>query len=472
MRMSIRRTGINLLLLASLMTTFGVNAAGRDETQSTVPSLAPMLEQVTPAVVSISTTQQARVSRDFRSFDRDDLRRFFEDNEGRLPQGSPRGGVRASGSGVIVDAEKGYIVTNHHVIANASSITASLKDGREFTATLIGSDESTDVALLKIEASDLQELDFADVDNLRVGDYVLAIGNPFGIGQTVTSGIVSALGRGGLNSQNYEDFIQTDAAINMGNSGGALVDLEGHLVGMNTAIISGSGSSAGIGFAVPADMISAVVGYLERDGEVRRGQLGVQIQDLTAAMEAVLETGAGRGALVTSVLPDSAAEVAGIQASDVIVGIDGQDVKSSRDLRNAIGLVGVDKEIKLALYRDGRKQQVSAVIGGGETSVARAEQDKGRDLSDPTYIGAQLRSVDLDPATAKASGTDTAVQVVDVAQGSPAYRSGLRPGDIVVQVNKEPVKNLREFNAKVSQNQSVTALGVIRENRRLLVIVS
>jgi serine protease DegQ len=284
-----------------------VQALSEEASNGGVPSLAPMLENVTPAVVIVSTSQQAEAPEQLRYFNEEELRRFFNSPDGQVPPGLPggngRGGngpggsgpggngpggeVRGTGSGVIVDAAKGYIVTNHHVIDNADEITVALQDGREYQAKLIGSDASTDVALLQIEADGLQALSFANIDNLRVGDYVVAIGNPFGIGQTVTSGIVSALGRGGLNNENYEDFIQTDAAINVGNSGGALVDLEGRLIGINTAIISGSGSSAGIAFAVPVDMIAAVMEHLERDGEVRRGQLGVQIQDLTSAMSLV-----------------------------------------------------------------------------------------------------------------------------------------------------------------------------------------
>jgi len=474
---SIKRTVVSLVLILSTAAALNVSAASRPDAMSNKPSLAPMLEGVTPAVVNIYTTQEAPAPRELRYFNREDLsredlRRYFEDNEGRSAQESPGRSVRATGSGVIVDAENGYIVTNHHVIADASTIKVSLKDGREFAAKLLGSDASTDVALLQIEANDLQALQFADVEKVRVGDYVLAIGNPFGIGQTVTSGIVSALGRGGLNKENYEDFIQTDAAINMGNSGGALIDIEGRLVGMNTAIISGNGSNAGIGFAVPADMISIVMGHLARDGEMRRGQLGLQIQDLTSAMESVLATGAGKGALVTNVMPDSAAEAAGIQPSDVIVGLNGSDIDSGRELRNAIGLLGVDKEIQLALYRDGRKQSVNAVIGSGQANTARVEQDKGRDLSDPAFAGAALRSLDLDSLSAKTTGTDTAVVVERVAQGSPAYLAGLRPGDIIYEVNKDGIKNLREFNEKVTEDSNVTALSILRENRRMLVILS
>ena len=435
-------------------------AVSEEAASNGVPSLAPMLEEVTPAVVIVSTSQTSRAPEALRFLGEEDLRRFFDEQQG---QADPRA-VRGTGSGVIVDAEKGYIVTNHHVIADADVISVSLQDGREFTAKLLGSDASTDVALLEIEGDNLQELEFADVEDLRVGDYVVAVGNPFGLGQTVTQGIVSALGRSGLNNDNYEDFIQTDAAINMGNSGGALVDLEGRLVGINTAIISGTGTNAGIAFAVPVDMIASVVTHLERDGEVRRGQLGVQIQDLTSAMETALQTGAGKGALVTSVMPGSAAEAAGIEASDVIVEIDGRKIESGRELRNVIGLMSLNQEVELLVYRDGQSQLVKAVVGGSQPSVAANAQDEGRQLADPAYQGAQLRSVE--------QAGSTGVEVVNVEQGSPAWQAGLRQGDVIFEVNRSDVATLQEFNQRVDDDAPVTALGVLRENRRMLVIMS
>ncbi len=435
-------------------------AVSEEAASKGVPSLAPMLQEVTPAVVIVSTSQTSRAPESLRFRGEEDLRRLFNEQQG---QADPRA-VRGTGSGVIVDAEKGYIVTNHHVIADADVISVSLQDGREFTAKLLGSDASTDVALLEIEGDNLQELEFADIEDLRVGDYVVAVGNPFGLGQTVTQGIVSALGRSGLNNDNYEDFIQTDAAINMGNSGGALVDLEGRLVGINTAIISGTGTNAGIAFAVPVDMIASVVTHLERDGEVRRGQLGVQIQDLTSAMETALQTGAGKGALVTSVMPGSAAEAAGIEASDVIVEIDGRTIESGRELRNVVGLMSLNQEVELLVFRDGQSQRVKAVVGGAQPSVAANAQDEGRQLADPVYQGAQLRSVE--------QAGSTGVEVVNVEQGSPAWQAGLRPGDVIFEVNRSEVATLQEFNQRVDDDAPVTALGVLRENRRMLVIMS
>lgn len=468
--LDMKKLVLSLVLFTSLS---GVAATGAMAApQATRNSLAPMLEHVTPAVVIVSTTQTPSMPESLRYLDESQLRRFFSDPSSRGPQLAPRGEVRGMGSGVIVDAEQGYIVTNNHVIANADVINVSLQDGREFKATLVGSDPSTDIALLQIEAKQLEALDLADIDEVRVGDYVVAIGNPFGVGQTVTQGIVSALGRGGLNNDNYEDFIQTDAAINMGNSGGALVNLDGELIGINTAIISGSGTNAGIAFAVPVNMISAVMGQLEQYGEVRRGQLGVVIQDLTSAMESALQTGAGKGALVTSVQPGSAAERAGLEVSDVIVAVDDDIVESGRDLRNIVGLLSLNQEVTLQVYRDGRKQSVSAVIGGAEPSLAANEAQPNRSLSDPEFLGAQLRNLDLSAQASNSAGISAGVEVMSVEQQSPAWRAGLRPGDLIYEVNRNDVASLQDFNELIAGESAVTALGVVRQNRRMLVIVS
>ena len=428
-----------------------------------LPSLAPMLEDVIPAVVNISTTRSATTPDRLRSFNERDLRRFFE--EGLIPPNSAERQISGAGSGVIVDAENGYIITNHHVVAGAGTISVVLTDDRRFEAKLLGSDPGTDVALLQIEAEDLVALEFADISNLRVGDYVVAIGNPFGIGQTVTYGIVSALGRAGLNVENYEDFIQTDAAINMGNSGGALVNLAGELVGINTAIISGTGANLGVGFAVPVNMVAAVSEQLQRHGEVRRGQLGVQIRDHTPALEATLDAGAERGALVVGVLAGSAADQAGIAVSDVIVQVGGRDINSSRELRNIVGLAQIGSKVEMVIYRDGERRQISAVIdNGGDASVSQnggGSTPDGRRLDDPVFRGAQLQS-----------NSAGGVAVVNVAPQSPTWAAGLRPGDVIQEVNRQRINDLNEFNQAVSQSDSLTALGVVREGRPLLIIVS
>jgi Do/DeqQ family serine protease len=291
--------------------------------------LPDVLEQVTPAVVNIAVTSNSP-GQSNPLYNDPFFRRYFD-----MPEAQPR---MSAGSGVIVDAEKGLILTNHHVVADASEISVTLKDRRRFKAELVGSDQATDIAVLRIKASRLTALPFGNSDTLRVGDTVVAIGNPFGLGQTVTSGIVSALGRSGINIEGYEDFIQTDASINPGNSGGALVTADGKLVGINTAIIAPAGGNVGIGFAVPIAMVSSVMKQLIDHGEVRRGRIGVAVQDLTPDLADALKLTDNSGAVVGSVEDESPAAHAGLQAGDVIVSVDSHPISSSADLRNRIGL--------------------------------------------------------------------------------------------------------------------------------------
>ena len=460
-RQSIRNTLRKTLILAAIVVS-GVGSAAimHHAAQAEVPpvydnsmpSLAPMLEAVTPAVVNISVTRVQQMPDVFG----------FRGN-GQQP---PVRRARGAGSGVVVDSEEGYIVTNHHVVVGAETINVGLLDGRVLEAELIGSDEQTDIALLQVSADRLTDIELADVKRMRIGDYVVAIGNPFGIGQTVTSGIISALGRAGINNDNYEDFIQTDAAINVGNSGGALVDLQGRLVGINTAIISGSGTSSGVGFAVPVDMVAAVMEHLERDGRVRRGQLGVIIRDHTPLVEETLQLGASQGALITQVMPDSVADQVGLQVSDLVVAINGEPISSSREIRNAVGLAGVDQVLELGLLRDGEQVTVSAMIvasDGDASLAANAEDSYARRADETRFLGAQLQNV---------AGAGQGVEVVGVAQRSPAWAAGLRPGDVIEEVNRQPAQSLREFNRLLSEEARVVALGVVRDGQKLLLIVS
>ena len=413
-----------------------------------IPSLAPMLEQVTPAVVSIRVSKAMPAS-------------------GSGGEQLGRAYATGAGSGVIVDAAQGLIITNHHVVAGASRITVRLLDERTLEATLLGSDPGTDVALLQVEAKDLVEIAFADVSTVAVGDYVVAIGNPFGIGQTVTSGIVSALGRAGINSDNYEDFIQTDAAINLGNSGGALVDMEGNLIGINTAIISGSGGSNGIGFAVPTDMVASVMDHLKRDGEVRRGLLGVAIADATPEIVAALEVDVDHGAVVTSVMPDSAAEKAGVQLSDVIVEIDGKQVRGSRELRNMVGLMRQDQMVELVLYRNGIRESVQARIGG---STGQAIPGNSAVSISNEFRGAKLESFKGN------NYINQGIEVVSLSQFGAAWAAGLREGDVIVEVNRRSIADMEAFNSATSVTAAdsrggISALTVIREGRKILMFL-
>ena len=413
-----------------------------------IPSLAPMLEQVTPAVVSIRVSKAMPAS-------------------GSGGEQLGRAYATGAGSGVIVDAAQGLIITNHHVVAGASRITVRLLDERTLEATLLGSDPGTDVALLQVEAKDLVEIAFADVSTVAVGDYVVAIGNPFGIGQTVTSGIVSALGRSGINSDNYEDFIQTDAAINLGNSGGALVDMEGNLIGINTAIISGSGGSNGIGFAVPTDMVASVMDHLKRDGEVRRGLLGVAIADATPEIVAALEVDVDHGAVVTSVMPDSAAEKAGVQLSDVIVEIDGKQVRGSRELRNMVGLMRQDQLVELVLYRNGIRESVQARIGG---STGQAIPGNSAVSISNEFHGAKLERFKGN------NYINQGIEVVSLSQFGAAWAAGLREGDVIVEVNRRSIADMEAFNSATSVSAAdsrggISALTVIREGRKILMFL-
>jgi serine protease DegQ len=442
------------------------NALSAAALQQGLPSLAPMLQEVTPAVVSIRTTRQLDLGGRLPLRGRlpEELQRYFQfDRAVPLPDGESLPLRQGAGSGVIIDAQRGYVVTNHHVVESADEIEITLIDGRNFTAQLLGSDRGTDIALLRIDASDLRALDFADSDSAEVGDFVVAIGNPFGLGQTVTAGIISALGRAGLDNAKYEDFIQTDAAINMGNSGGALVDLEGRLIGINAAIISSNGGgSDGIGFAVPANMVATVVAHLERDGEVRRGMLGVQISDNSRQLADALGLATRDGALVARVLPNSAAEAAGLKVYDVITAIDGEPVTGGRDLRNLVALVRQGQAIELSIRRGDAQLSLTAVIGGSNELVSD-DGDAGA-IAD-VFAGARLASAIVD-------GSPVGVEVVSVDLGSRADQAGLEVGDIITEVNRQSVRNLQAFNLQAKQEDNFLALTVLRDERPLLIMVS
>ncbi len=426
------------------------------ETRDGKPSLAPLLERVTPAVVNIAVESQG--SDADNPLLRDPFfRRFFNLPEGFKPE--PR---RSAGSGVIVDAQRGYVLTNHHVIENATEIAVTLKDRRRFDAKLIGSDPGTDVALLQIKADNLRELPMGDSASLAVGDFVVAIGNPFGLGQTVTSGIVSALGRSGLNIEGYEDFIQTDASINPGNSGGALVDLDGNLVGINTAILAPAGGNIGIGFAVPVNMARAVMEQLVEYGEVRRGRLGVVIQDVTPDLAEALGIDTSMGAVVSQVEADSPAEDAGFEAGDVVVEFDGHEVRNAADLRNRVGLMPVGKTVKVVVLRDGKRKTLRPKIGKAQvTRLDGSEATQG-------LAGALFADIPRDhPNHGKVEGA----LVTGVEPGSPAARNGLRAGDIIVGVNRQPVHNAQELRAALESAGKVFALNVLRDDTRLFLVI-
>ena len=399
-----------------------------------VPSLAPLVKESAPAVVIVATRgklQQPQMQEPHPFFDHPFFERFF----GERPNPQPRR-PRAMGSGVIVDAENGYLLTNHHVIDKAEQITVALTDRREFEAEVVGADPETDIALLKIDADSLTALPFADSDELQVGDYVVAIGNPFGLGQTITAGIVSAVGRSGLSLESYEDFIQTDAAINVGNSGGALINLKGELVGINTAIFSGRGGNIGIGFAIPINMARQIMDQLLTHGEIQRGRIGVQIQDLIPDLAEALGTSHERGAVVAQVIPGTPAEEAGLQIGDVIVEMNGEAVSGSSDLRNKVGLLRVGDAVRLTIERDGKPMTIELAVGeSSEVALGAGSQIP------------QLKGVVLGPLTPSSPLHEEVegVLVIEVEVDTPAWNAGLREGDVIVEVNRREVKSTDEI---------------------------
>lgn len=417
-----------------------------------LPSLASMLEKTTPAVVNISTTGKAVVRDPF--FDDPFFRRFFD-----MPERRRERRVRGLGSGVIIDAGNGYIVTNSHVIDKAEDIVVTLEDGQRFDAQVIGKDAGADIAVIKIEAKRLQEISLGDSDDLRQGDFVVAIGNPFGLGQTVTSGIVSALGRSGLGIESYEDFIQTDASINPGNSGGALVNLRGELVGINTAIYAPSGGNIGIGFAIPVNMAQQITTQLIEHGEVRRGRLGLVAQDLTPELAEAFGISRNKGVVVARVETGSPADKAGIQVGDVIVAVNKSKVESAAQVRNAIGLLRIGNRVNIKILRDGKSKSLTAVI---EEKVKK--NISGESLSNK-LTGAEFRQV---PENA-ARGTAAGIEVVRV--NGKARSAGLRRGDIIISVNRKRVKTIRDMKTAIKKNPSAILLNIQRDMQGLFILI-
>jgi serine protease DegQ len=418
-----------------------------------LPSLAPMLKRVTPAVVSVYSRQTVRVAGPLGPF----AELFGMPN-------MPRERVqRALGSGVVIDAQRGLILTNHHVVENADGVSVTLSDGRTVEAEFLGSDPDTDVALIRIPAKDLTQIPLGDSDQLQVGDFVVAVGNPYGLGQTVTSGIVSAVGRSGIPVAGFQNFIQTDASINPGNSGGALVNLQGQLVGINTASFNPSGSMAGnigLGFAIPIDLARNIAEQLYTNkGVVRRGTLGVTTQDLTQRLADGLGLDAPRGALITGVYPNSAGAAAGLQTGDVVLQANGQRIDSGAALHNFEGLQGVGSQVTLDVRRAGKSLKLAATL------KEQLRQVTGASL-DPRLTGATFDELDEGTRqTLRASGANGGVQVGDVKQGSRAWNSGLRPGDIVFAGNTGNFTDLASFRSSFGKAPAQLVLTLWRNGR-------
>ena len=421
-----------------------------------LPTLAPMIKLVAPAVVNIATEGRVRVRQNPLLSD-PFFRRFFN-----LPSVERERRVQSVGSGVIVDAANGFVLTNNHVIANADKIVVTLRDRRQFEAELIGTDPDTDVAVLRIPAEGLTALQLGDSDALEVGDFVVAIGNPFGIGQTVTSGIVSAIRRSGLGIEGYEDFIQTDASINPGNSGGALVTLRGELIGINTAIIGPNGGNVGIGFAIPIDMAQQVMAQLVTFGDVHRGLLGVNAQDLTPEIAEALGIDIRQGAIVSRVGDNSPAARAGLASGDIITAIGGEVIYGASDVRNKIGLLRVGDQVEITVLRDSAVMTLVAEVA--EPKIESVEgQGAAKRLSGLTV--APL--TDESPLYGKVEG----VLVVKIKKDSSAWRTGLRKGDVIFEVNDQPTPTIETFRGAISAEQRKLLIKLRRGNAQMFIAV-
>lgn len=457
------------MAVAPVSSAFAAETASSSTTQ--VPSLAPMLEKVMPSVVSVNVegsapTKTPRMGQQFQQ--------FFGQNSPLCQDGSPFQGspvcqdgaqgdggsqaapevqkqeFRALGSGVVIDADKGYVVTNNHVVDNATKISVQLSDGRKFEAKVIGKDPRSDIAVIQlIDAKNLTAIKIADSEQLRVGDYTVAIGNPYGLGETATSGIVSALGRSGLNIENYENFIQTDAAINRGNSGGALVNLNGELIGLNTAILAPDGGNIGIGFAIPSNMVQNLAKQMIEFGQVKRGELGIMGTELNSELAKAMKVDAQRGAFISQVMPKSAAEKAGIKAGDVILSMNGKPISSFASFRADIGTLPIGTKVTLGLLRDGKPVNVEVTI---EQSTQTAKVDSGN-------IFTGIEGAELSNGQA---GDQKGVKVDAVKPGSKAARVGLKKDDVILGVNQQKVANLGELRKILDSKPSVLALDIQR----------
>jgi len=428
---------------------FAVTAAA--SAQATLPSFAPIIKNASPAVVNIAVRGTVAAPRN-PFFDDPGFRRFF----GLPPDAQPRDReFRSAGSGVIVDARNGYIVTNAHVVKNASEITVTLVDDVELKAEVVGADERSDVAVLRAKDAKLPaEMRLADSSQLQVGDFVIAIGNPFGLQHTVTSGIVSALGRTGISRDGVEDFIQTDAAINPGNSGGALVGLDGNLVGINSVILSGTGGNIGIGFAIPSNLVHSVMEQLIETGQVNRGQLGVMTLSLTPDFRKSLGLAENaQGALVSQVTEGSAAARAGIEPGDVITSVRAEPIRSNAELRKTIGMLKVGDSVEIGFLREGKPRTVTAVL-------REAAQIADASAIHPALAGAELVEVSEDTAGG--------VRVREIAPGSPAAQSGLLADDRIIEVNRQRVNSLAELR-EAAKDQATLLVRLRRGNQVILV---
>ena len=419
-----------------------------------LPTLAPMLKQINPAVVNIATFSTRKQAQNPLLND-PFFRHFFGDQHPQQKKNSrPQRRQQSAGSGVIVDADSGIVITNYHVIKDADEVQVSLIDGRTYKAEIKGSDPELDIAILQIDAKELVEVGIANSDELEVGDFVVAIGNPFGLGQTVTTGIVSALGRTGLGIEGYENFIQTDASINPGNSGGALVNLRGELIGINTAIISPAGGNVGIGFAIPVNMAKASMEQIVESGEVKRGQIGVGIQDISPDLQKAFDLENGQqGVLVTGVFEDTPADKAGLEPGDIIIAVDGNETTSAAQLRSQIGVKKIGESIQISVIREGKKKKYSVKVGEPVDEVAATGGIH------PLFQGVTFED------------SSEGILVADLATNSQLAYSGVRPGDLIYSVNRKKVKKVADIAKVMDKDDSQILLRMVRNGRSFFVVL-
>ncbi len=419
-------------------------------------TLAPMLEKVLPAVVNIKA--------DIKVTDVNVLRELQKQRTEQGSQGNQAPDVYSSvASGVIVDAKNGYILTNAHVVGDAQLVTVTLSDGHHYTAKIIGIDKPSDVALLKITAKNLTAIQMGNSNDVKVGDFVAAIGNPFGLNQTVTSGIVSGVGRTTLGIENFENFIQTDASINPGNSGGALVDMKGFLIGINTAILAPARGSIGIGFAIPSNMAKSVMIQLIEFGNVKRGALGIGVQDITPDLAGAFKITAGKGAVVTQVIDNSPAQQSGLQVGDIITNVNGTDIKSASDVVNTVGFVRVDSKINMNIARGGKPITVNVTLADPKKRLELVEK------MDPFLYGVGLKNFSV---FSPIHGSIKAVLVVSVERDSNSWRSDLRPGDVITSVNQQKISNIDELKAAVAKSSGEVLLNVLRGANAVFLVIN
>lgn len=445
-----------LFLFFSLFTPLYAGVLPTEINGKAMPSLAPMLQRVMPSIVNV--TAKGRIDENTDTFSKPPSERGKTD---ATPTGEP---FESLGSGVIVDAKHGLIITNAHLTDQAKSITVTLNDGRRYVAKLIGEDVASDIAVLRINATDLKEITFGNPENLKVGDFVVAIGSPFGLSQTVTSGVVSALDRNNLGIEGFENFIQTDASINPGNSGGALVNLQGQLVGINTAILAPNGGNIGIGFAIPADMAKVITLQIVKYGRVNRGMAGVMTQTLTPELAAAFHLPNEKGALVSQVLPNSPAAQAGLKVGDVIKKVNGVEVSNAGQVKNLIGLVRAGSKVELSIVRN--KKQLPILLVTAEP----AQFDEQIRAADPFLYGLVMQDFN---AELPSYGMLQGVQILRLKESTPAWEAGLRPGDVITSVNQTPVHNLAELEslARGQAKQGELLLNIYRKHGAAFFVV-